>query len=119
MPKLLLIPFSETSCISAPGSDVSLPNACFSAPGYYQVATKPRGECLGTLQIFSWSEHKAPILKADTLLKMQLLSTYGFSLPGMVKLYWFFMASFVTMEIDGFLLLLSRAKEYTNRRGGN
>lgn len=29
----------------------------------------------------------------------------GFSLPGMVKLYWFFIASSVTMEIDGFFFL--------------
>ena len=49
------------------------------------------------------SEHDTLSWKlALTLFKMQLLPTYGSSPPSMVKLYWFFMASSVTMEIDGF-----------------
>lgn len=105
LPKPLFPHFIESSCSNV---TYSLPLTFPDWPiigqtihlGFLEVAPKPWGEHPVSSYIFSWSEHEASILK--TQFKMGLLPSHRFSLPGMVKLHWSFMASSVTMEIDGF-----------------
>lgn len=112
LPNYFLL-FSRIPCISATVSDVTgYPTICFSCLAYSLPNPLPGAPLSGyqilgwmsvSLQVFSSSEHSTLFWKlALTLFKMQFLPTYRFSPPSMVKLYWFFMASSVTMEIDGF-----------------